>query len=225
MKLPVRSIFESINGEVGYHPQGSWTTFIRLQGCNLSCKYCDTKHTQRRVDPRANEMSPKEIAGRIRTRFVTITGGEPLIHKTELEYLATELYQVGISTQIETNGSIVIPEWTTPPVGWVIDQKGPASGMEQHNLSAKELVRSIKKSVQFSIIKFVVDTDIDLMWAMERAGNLMAAGYHGMFAFSPVDADPARMTWILDTLKMCADQNLMNRAVFSLQIHKTCDLP
>lgn len=36
----INSIYAGINGEVSILGQGSLCTFIRLQGCNLRCKYC-----------------------------------------------------------------------------------------------------------------------------------------------------------------------------------------
>ena len=36
----INSIYAGINGEVSILGQGSLCTFIRLQGCNLKCKYC-----------------------------------------------------------------------------------------------------------------------------------------------------------------------------------------
>ena len=45
----VNEIFSSIDGE-GIRT-GYLTTFIRLNGCNLKCSYCDTKYAQKPEKP------------------------------------------------------------------------------------------------------------------------------------------------------------------------------
>ncbi|MCL5059022.1 MAG: 7-carboxy-7-deazaguanine synthase QueE, partial [Actinobacteria bacterium] len=40
MKAAVREIFSSVQGEGPY--VGTRQIFIRFDGCNLSCRYCDT---------------------------------------------------------------------------------------------------------------------------------------------------------------------------------------
>jgi len=81
----VTSVFRSISGEAGYRPQGSPMVFIRLFGCNLSCRYCDTKYAR---EPSKNykEMSPEEVLEEVVRKIepsdhILFTGGEPLLQK------------------------------------------------------------------------------------------------------------------------------------------------
>ena len=80
-KFRVVEHFISINGEGT--KAGQLSAFVRLQGCNLNCSYCDTKWAN---DENASftSMTAKEIAEWVVTsgvENVTLTGGEPLLHK------------------------------------------------------------------------------------------------------------------------------------------------
>lgn len=106
--LSIHSIFQSINGEVSAPGQGSLCTFIRLQGCNLRCSYCDTSDSQE--FGRGAKGTVEDIITMIRgfpipTRNITITGGEPLIQKEALLNLVSNLHKRGYYITIETNGT------------------------------------------------------------------------------------------------------------------------
>ena len=105
----VNEIFTSISGEVGYIPQGTLVTFLRLQKCNLKCSYCDTPEAQKDWEETKAEyeMSNNEIIGILkdkRIKNVVVTGGEPLLQQNVLWDIFDTLdnYQF----QIETNGTI-----------------------------------------------------------------------------------------------------------------------
>ena len=73
--------FVSINGES--RRAGQLSVFVRFRGCNLDCSYCDTKWANVSSCP-ADEMTPEEIYSYIKSTGVTnitLTGGEPLLHK------------------------------------------------------------------------------------------------------------------------------------------------
>ena len=111
--MKIHSLFQSINGEVTNAVQGSICTFIRLQGCHARCAYCDTPDSQ---DPyRGEEMLVDEICERvknlgIKTRYITITGGEPLEQEKELIDLIKELKRRDPIRHIslETNGLLPV---------------------------------------------------------------------------------------------------------------------
>ena len=111
--MKIHSLFQSINGEVTSAYQGSICTFLRLQGCHARCKWCDTPDSQ---DPYGGEeMSVDEICERvknlrIKTRYITITGGEPLEQEKELIDLIKELKRRDPIRHIslETNGLLPV---------------------------------------------------------------------------------------------------------------------
>lgn len=76
MKYPVNERFVSWQGE-GVH-MGRAAHFIRLQGCDLRCSWCDSADTWSGARP---TYVPEELALTIPVGdLVIVTGGEPTIH-------------------------------------------------------------------------------------------------------------------------------------------------
>ncbi len=74
--LSVNEIFYSIQGESTF--AGLPCQFIRLTGCNLRCRYCDTQYAYHE----GVEMTISDLLDRIRAvgcPLVEVTGGEPLL--------------------------------------------------------------------------------------------------------------------------------------------------
>ena len=104
----VVELFTSINGEG--QRAGQIAVFVRFQGCNLHCSFCDTTWANEK-DAKYQLMSEKEICGKILStgiHNVTLTGGEPLLQENIKELLTLLLGQPSLSIEIETNGSISI---------------------------------------------------------------------------------------------------------------------
>lgn len=123
--------FISINGE-GTRA-GELATFIRFQGCNLECHYCDTKWANDMNCP-FEELTPQEIVDYIKNtnvKNVTLTGGEPLL-QDEIGTLLELLHQEdNIRVEIETNGSISLRKFCKGNrPRFTMDYKLPSSGCE-----------------------------------------------------------------------------------------------
>ena len=107
--MKVNETFLSLQGE-GYFT-GTAAFFLRLSGCNLRCPFCDTQHQS------YTEMSEDEIvadASRHKSRHIVITGGEPALQLTRT--LVDKLHEAGFFIQVETNGTLPLPEgidWVT----------------------------------------------------------------------------------------------------------------
>ena len=104
--MVVTEIFRSIQGESSH--AGRPCIFVRLTGCNLRCRWCDTTyafHGGQRVtlDDVLDEVW--DLAGRngSRIRLVELTGGEPLLH-AETVPLAERLGAEGFGGLVETRG-------------------------------------------------------------------------------------------------------------------------
>ena len=100
-KLQIVSIFPTIQGEGQY--AGQPAIFIRLGGCNLACKFCDTEFED------FKEMNLDFILDKVdelktNQKIIVITGGEPL--RQPIEKLCEELLNKGFKVQIETNGTL-----------------------------------------------------------------------------------------------------------------------
>ncbi len=122
----VNEIFTSIDGEVNKWGQGSISTFIRLQGCNLDCDYCDTPRAKAVSVSNPSSMFLSEILREVeyrKVKKVTITGGEPLIQR-DIFNLIDALLEAGYLISVETNGTIPIPRlYIRDEICWCVDFK------------------------------------------------------------------------------------------------------
>lgn len=105
----VNEIFVSLQGE-GYHT-GTAAVFLRFAGCNLQCPFCDTDHRAfRTMDARAIV----EECSQYGPRHLVVTGGEPALQLDDA--LIGALHDAGFYIQIETNGTLPLPQgidWVT----------------------------------------------------------------------------------------------------------------
>lgn len=122
MKENLIEIFSSIQGEGKY--VGCRQVFVRFEGCNLDCSYCDTENIpgthkvcnsethagSREFVTLENPLSVDEVAERINAMLVDVphqavsfTGGEPLLHAEFIHKLATK---IRCKIFLETNGTL-----------------------------------------------------------------------------------------------------------------------
>lgn len=123
--MNVNEIFESIDGE-GLRT-GELVTFVRLAGCNMRCRYCDTSYALETSNGEIMEIYKiVESIKKLGNKKITITGGEPLIHKN-IGDLIDSLNDCKIN--IETNGSVDIePYISLDNVLITMDYKTKSSG-------------------------------------------------------------------------------------------------
>lgn len=103
--LQVHSIFYTIQGEGMF--SGKPAIFIRLAGCNLQCKLCDTDYTSKRTPMMSYDIVAKvfELSGKFKP-LVVITGGEPF--RQNIAHLVRTLVSKDYQVQIETNGTLFV---------------------------------------------------------------------------------------------------------------------
>ncbi len=99
----INEIFKSLQGEGPY--LGAEQIFVRFAGCNLACKFCDTKDLS--SYDYSLEAILKEIENLPGSNFVSITGGEPLLQVDFLGLLLKELKVRKFKVYLETNGTLV----------------------------------------------------------------------------------------------------------------------
>lgn len=242
--LKLNDIYNTISGEAGIFPQGAYCTIIRLQGCNLRCIYCDTPQgwENEEYKPEMNAVLEDMLKnGKIANR-VMITGGEPLVQQGSLLNLIKELRVKDHEVQIETNGSLPLPcivdnVWWEG-VGWVVDYKMPCSGMYEKmggvaNFSRR--LRGVYHEPGEVVIKFVFDeSDIPIMvdtineLATHYSKRDANPRYRGDFILSPIDADKTLLSKAIEAVRKGDEKHktkLLERCVFSLQLHKIVNMP
>lgn len=153
----VNEIFYSIQGESTF--AGLPCIFIRLTGCNLRCRYCDTRYAYEE----GRSLSAEAIVSTIqpyRCDLVEITGGEPLL-QSETADLARQLIAMGKQVLVETNGTFSLAPLAAPIVR-IMDIKCPDSG--EHEKTDWENIQRLRRTDN---VKFVISSRADFDWALQ----------------------------------------------------------
>lgn len=154
--MKIAEIFKSLQGE-GKN-QGKPCLFIRLAGCNLNCRWCDTAYARTGGMEMSLDITLEQV-WRTNPSYVCITGGEPLLQATELESLLISLHKRGTAIDIETNGTFDFRK-LQPYASICMDVKCPSSG-EQSNLTLLDAIRPQDS------VKFVVKDEADCQYARD----------------------------------------------------------
>ena len=122
-RLRVTEIFFSLQGESTL--VGCPTVFVRLTGCPLRCGYCDTEYAFQGGEWMSLDAIVEQVSA-YQSRYVTVTGGEPLAQPNCLPLLQS-LCDAGYQVSLESRGALDISA-TDPRVIRVMDLKTPGSG-------------------------------------------------------------------------------------------------
>lgn len=155
--MRIIEVFHSVQGEGPF--TGVRTSFVRTARCNLRCSWCDTTYSFGAGRERSIPSILREVASH-RTRHVCLTGGEPLLQSASIE-LVREFSRVGITTVVETGGSLDVgPYLAIPRLVLSVDVKCPSSRMEGKNRWENlPLLRSA------DVVKFVIADRKDYLYA------------------------------------------------------------
>jgi 7-carboxy-7-deazaguanine synthase len=201
--LRVTEIFASIQGETSY--VGLPFAFVRLTGCNLRCRYCDTTYAY----DSGEEFSLGEVIARVGVfgiPRITVTGGEPLL-QPEAYDLVSALLDRGLTVLVETNGTVPLAP-LDPRAVKVMDVKCPGSGEDR-----KMLWENFSALTPRDEVKFVIASEEDYRYAKEvLARHCAKAPYAVLFspAFGLLSPDKLAGWMVGDRLD----------ARFQLQLHK-----
>ncbi|GIW74776.1 MAG: 7-carboxy-7-deazaguanine synthase [Phycisphaerales bacterium] len=206
--LPVAEAFVSIQGEGKLAGVPSW--FLRLAGCNLRCRWCDTPYAswspQGRPVPLDALLEQAKASGQ---RHVVLTGGEPMIFPA-VQALASGLTQLGMHVTIETAGTVYRPvrcdllslspklASSTP----VADRRDPdgrwARLHEQRRLDLAALQRLLDEHPDRQV-KFVVASQEDLheVGAIVQALDGLAPQDVMLMPEGTAPHPPGRLDWLV----------------------------
>lgn len=154
-RLKITEIFLSLQGEA--EAAGWPTVFVRLTGCPLRCRYCDTEYAFHGGQWRDIDDIVAEVVGH-GVRHVCVTGGEPLAQKRCLALLQ-KLCDAGLDVSLETSGALDVSA-VDARVSRVVDIKTPGSGEVQRNRWDNLPLLSARDQV-----KFVLCGRADYEWA------------------------------------------------------------
>lgn len=190
-RLRVSELFVSLQGEGSR--AGLPTVFLRLTGCALRCRWCDTAWAFHGGTWRSNQELESEIlkAGVPR---ICLTGGEPLLQPAAMPLLARLHDRHGFDAVIETGGDQDI-SITPPGVIRILDIKLPGSGMDSR-FDRANLARLAPSDEIKLVIADRNDYEVARRWVREDL-----ASFRGEILFSPVAGElpPAQLArWLIE---------------------------
>lgn len=187
------------------------SVFVRLAGCPLRCRWCDTKYAWN--ESSGDRHTIDEIIESVRKwscRYVVITGGEPMINQ-ELPQLVQKLKLSGKHITIETAGIAYLPDLSCDLMS--ISPRLSNSTPEDSRLAAEHESSRLGFAVLSELIehynyqlKFVVVGEDDLpevQEIIEKLGNIdparvmlmpQAATRKELLEKAPIVADLCKQT-------------------------------
>jgi 7-carboxy-7-deazaguanine synthase len=195
MQANLVEIFSSVQGE---GPDvGASTLFVRFGECDLRCRWCDSPHTWQparecRFEVRRGSAefrtvpNPVPIAAAIeaaealevgRHRFVSLTGGEPLLQPDAAAAIAERLRGRGPKIHLETHGlaagalPAVLPRVDVVSMDWKLGSdvrraSDPKGGPPQSFAAGHRAFLALARSAPRTVVKLVItpastDPEID----------------------------------------------------------------
>lgn len=184
--LPVSEVFGPVWQGEGPHA-GRRCAFLRLGLCNLSCEWCDTPYTwdKSRFDVHAEcpPLTSFQVLNTLAVQpvdLLILSGGEPLLHATNpvlVDVVQTWTGDWGRLVDVETNGTMRIPDWANLVDLFVVSPKLWTGGPEKRRIRPERL--AAWASQPNAIFKVVCQTP-------EQVHELAGASW----------AEPGR-TWIM----------------------------
>lgn len=211
----VNELFETVQGEGAF--TGTPSTFIRLQGCDIGCPWCDTKHTWKR-EP-SSLRPPEEVVSKVESsdtfaafdsldlvrevmkrgsRHVVLTGGEPCMY--DLRVLSERLMDRGYTVQVETSGTYPVrisgSAWVT--VSPKVDMPGGREVLAAAWLRANEVKMPVGKPA-----------DVECLLGLIRS-----------FVYQPPQVWLQPLSMSEKATKVCIEQARLHFFKVSVQVHK-----
>ena len=202
-RLKLSEVFLSLQGEA--RSAGLPTVFVRLTGCPLRCRYCDTAYAfyggqWADIDAIVAQVRAYGVPN------VCVTGGEPLAQKRCITLL-DKLLEAGLTVSLETSGAIDIGP-VDVRVSRVVDIKTPDSGESTQNLWSNMALLTAHDQ-----LKFVICSEQDYLWAKAQlVEHGLSARCEVLFSPSYGQIAPRQLAeWII------ADRLPVR---FQMQLHK-----
>lgn len=154
---------------------GRRCVFLRLGGCNLHCRWCDTAYTWDWTGRNGTVYNPRKELRRLEvaavwqalcalgTETLVVSGGEPMLQQSSLLPLLEEASESGWWVEIETAGTVAPHEDVVPRVSrFNVSPKLANSGNsleERYSPQILEAFQGTKKAVWKFVVEQVSDLD------------------------------------------------------------------
>jgi 7-carboxy-7-deazaguanine synthase len=207
--MRINEIFYSLQGE-GFLA-GAPSVFIRLAGCPLRCRWCDTKYAWDQTAGAHYSLEKIiEIVQQWPSKSVVITGGEPMVNP-DLPELAHALKASGKHITIETAGIAFIQDMPcdlmsiSPKLSNSTPDDPELAAIHEDSRLDTAVLRELIGNYEYQL-KFVVDSEADLpeiQQTIEEIGNVdmakvmlmpQAAARDELLAKSPMVAELCKKT-------------------------------
>jgi len=161
--MKVTEIFRSIQGEGPY--TGMSAAFVRLEGCNLKCTFCDEAKVMRELGFLVSSEKLYEMIDAMpASQLIVFTGGEPMLQQEELTDLIKVIHERGLwgnpnpTIQIETNGTVEL----LPELSYIYKRKDNVKQVHfvVSPKSQKDYMCLIDPSTYNVTLKYVVNEDL-----------------------------------------------------------------
>ena len=207
--MVINEIFCSLQGE-GFLA-GAPSVFVRLAGCPLQCRWCDTKYAwDLRAGEDYNIRDIVKTAQQWPCKFIVITGGEPMIN-SDLPELVRQLKTIGKHITIETAGIAYAPELPcdlmsiSPKLSNSVPDDTKASAAHKDSRLDIAVLQELIDNYEYQL-KFVIDSQDDLpeiQQTIEKIGSVnpekvmlmpQAATRDEFFTKSPIVANMCKQS-------------------------------
>ncbi|WP_185869212.1 7-carboxy-7-deazaguanine synthase QueE [Blattabacterium cuenoti] len=200
ISFPIKESFYSIQGEGYYY--GIAAYFIRFEGCNIKCDWCDTKESWK--IEKKDFVPIHQIITNISdyaVKNIVITGGEPMMWN--LYPLTKILKKKGYRIHVETSGSYPIKE---KYIDWI-------------TVSPKEIRPPLKENYKkTNELKIIISNEKDFHFAEEQSIHVNTTN-----CFLFLQPEWNHLDKILPKIIFYIKKNPKWR--ISLQIHKILKIP
>ena len=163
--MKITEIFYSLQGEGIL--AGRPSVFIRIAGCPLRCRWCDTQYAW--SDRNAHEFTIEQIVQatqKYNCSSVVVTGGEPMVNQ-QLPELLNKLKETACHITVETAGIKFIPDLPcdlmsiSPKLSNSSPKEAVVAKVHNSNCLDIDAVKNLIRDYNYQL-KFVVEAIEDL---------------------------------------------------------------
>lgn len=203
--MKIIETYRSVQGEGIY--TGKTCVFVRMAGCQVRCKLCDTKYSWK--ENQGIEYTPEDLVKRIDregVKRVIYTGGEPAEtpsdwYKQFIDVLYANDYKVTVETSAPKNADIDVIKHGAGKVFWSLSPK--LKGMDSEIEYGTDVIQAAVDT-DFYQIKMVMALEEDWQLAKELVEKVDFKGKKPKVVFQPngicntLDEYQSNYRWLIE---------------------------